>query len=172
MRPDDWYVKQFGAPYFGIHRADLQKVLSGAFDVETCIWVAGWSTSPSSADEVVLEFANGRTHHADVVVGADGVRSTVRRWVTGADDALYSGTSAFRGIVPVENLPSLPDPHAIQFWMGPDGHLLHYAIGGAGEAVNFFAVVERPGMWLQAGSVAEVPDEVPVGVLPRLASRR
>ena len=102
-------------------------------------------------NEVVLEFANGRTDHADVVVGADGVRSTVRRWVTGADDALYSGTSAFRGIVPVENLPSLPDPHAIQFWMGPDGHLLHYAIGGGGEAVNFFAVVEGPPMWLPGG---------------------
>ena len=72
------------------------------------------------------------------------MRSTVRRWVTGADDAVYSGTSAFRGIVPTENLPSLPDPHAIQFWMGPDAHLLHYAIGGHGESVNFFAVVETP----------------------------
>ncbi len=57
----------------------------------------------------------------------------------------YSGTSAFRGIVPVGRLPSLPDPQAIQFWMGPDAHLLHYAIGGDGGAVNFFAVTEgRP----------------------------
>ena len=81
----------------------------------------------------MLEFADGRVERADLVVGADGVRSTVRRWVTGADDTIYSGTSAFRGIVPTENLPSLPDPHAIQFWMGPDAHLLHYAIGGAGS---------------------------------------
>ena len=110
----------------------------------------------------MLEFANGRVEHADVVVGADGVRSTVRRWVTGADDAVYSGTSAFRGIVPVENLPSLPDPQAIQFWMGPDAHLLHYAIGGNGEAVNFFAVVETPRIWLPEASVVDVPDEVPV----------
>jgi salicylate hydroxylase len=96
---------------------------------------------------VLLEFANGRTHRADLVVGADGVRSTVRRWITGADDARYSGTSALRGIVPTENLPSLPDPHAIQFWMGPTGTCCNYAIGGEGEgeAVNFFAVVEGPG---------------------------
>ena len=96
----------------------------------TCTWGARLVNIIEQADSVVLEFANGRTHDADLVVGADGVRSTVRRWVTGADDAMYSGTSAFRGIVPTENLPSLPDPHAIQFWMGPDGHLLHYAIGG------------------------------------------
>ena len=111
---------------------------------------------------MVLEFANGRVERADIVVGADGVRSTTRRWVTGADDAVYSGTSAFRGIVPTENLPSLPDPHAIQFWMGPDAHLLHYAIGGNGESVNFFAVVETPKIWLHPGSVAEVHEELPV----------
>ena len=110
----------------------------------------------------MLEFANGRVERADLVVGADGVRSTVRRWVTGADDAVYSGTSAFRGIVPTENLPSLPDPHAIQFWMGPDAHLLHYAIGGDGESVNFFAVVETPKIWLHPGSVADVHEDVPV----------
>jgi salicylate hydroxylase len=31
--------------------------------------------------------------------------------------------------------------------MGPDAHLLHYAIGGAAEDVNFFAVVEGPATW-------------------------
>lgn len=53
-------------------------------------------------------------------------------------------------------------PHAIQFWMGPDGHLLHYAIGGDLEAVNFFAVVETPRIWMHDGSVAEVHEDVPV----------
>lgn len=41
----------------------------------------------------------------------------------------------------------LPDSQAIQFWMGPDARLLHYAIGGGGESVNFFAVVEYPKVW-------------------------
>lgn len=162
VRQDDWYEKQFGAPWFGIHRADLQKILSRAFGVDNLHLGCRLVNIVERADSVVLEFANGRTYEADLVAGADGVRSTVRRWVTGADDALYSGTSAFRGIVPTENLRSLPDPHAIQFWMGPDGHLLHYAIGGGGEAVNFFAVVEGPPIWRHDGSVAEVGEEVPV----------
>jgi salicylate hydroxylase len=160
---DGWYVERMGAPYFGIHRADLQKVLSGAFGVGNIHLGCRLVNIVEQADSAVLEFSNGRVEHADLVVGADGVRSTVRRWVTGADDAIYSGTSAFRGIVPVENLPSLPDPQAIQFWMGPDAHVLHYAIGGNGEAVNFFAVVETPKIWMNEGTVLEVGDDLPVG---------
>jgi salicylate hydroxylase len=156
------YVDQFGAPYLGIHRADIQKTLSTAFGVQNLHLGCRLVDIVEKADSVRMEFANGRIEEADLVVGADGVRSTVRRWVTGADDAVYSGTSAFRGIVPTENLPSLPDPHAIQFWMGPDAHLLHYAIGGEGELVNFFAVVETPRIWQAEGSIAEVHEDVPV----------
>jgi 2-polyprenyl-6-methoxyphenol hydroxylase-like FAD-dependent oxidoreductase len=147
VRKEESYVGRFGAPYYGIHRADLQRILGGALGTEGLHLGCRLVNLVERADSIVLEFANGRVEHADLVGGADGVRSTVRRFVTGADDTVYSGTSAFRGIVPVEKLPSLPDPEAIQFWMGPDAHLLHYAIGGDGEAVNFFAVVEGPREW-------------------------
>jgi salicylate hydroxylase len=94
------------------------------------------------------------------MVGADGVRSVIREWVAGGEGTTYSGTSAFRGIVPAARLPSLPDPQAIQFWMGPNAHLLHYAIGGNGEDVNYFAVIEGPEAWPGSGSVADIgPDE-------------
>ena len=156
------YVDRFGAPYFGIHRADLQKTLSAAFGAENVHLACRLVNIIEQPGSVVLEFANGRVEHADLVVAADGVRSTARRWVTGADDAVYSGTSAFRGLVPVESLPSLPDPQAIQFWMGPDAHLLHYAIGAAGDVVNFFAVVETPRIWLPESTVTEVHEETPV----------
>ena len=159
---DNWYEKRFGGQYFGIHRADLQKTLGGAISPEHVHLGCRLFNIVQERDSVVLEFANGRVERADLVVGADGVRSTVRRFVTGADDAVYSGTSAFRGIVSVENLPSLPDPQAIQFWMGPDAHMLHYAIGRNGESVNFFAVVETPKIWLHASTVADVQAEVPV----------
>jgi salicylate hydroxylase len=156
------YVDRFGAPYYGIHRADLQKTLSSAFGLANLHLGCRLVNIIEKSDSVVLEFANGRVEHADLVVGADGVRSTVRRWITGCDDATYSGTSAFRGIVPTENLPTLPDPHAIQFWMGQDAHLLHYAIGGSGELVNFFAVVETPDIWLAEGTTAEVHEDLPI----------
>ena len=105
---------------------------------------------------VQLDFANGNSAELDILVGADGQRSIVRRYVVGEERAAYSGTSGFRGIVPVRALPSLPDPHALQFWMGPNAHLLHYPIGPSGSDINFLAVVEGPSSWTEENWVAPV----------------
>jgi salicylate hydroxylase len=147
VRKDSTYRNRFGAPYFGIHRADLQRILSSAHGSAGLHLGHRLVDLIEQGDRLGLAFANGRFVEADLVVGADGVRSAIRRWVAGGEGTMYSGTSAFRGIVPVDRLPSLPDPQAIQFWMGPNAHLLHYAIGGAAKAVNFFAVVEGPANW-------------------------
>lgn len=147
VRHDRAYVRQFGAPYFGIHRADLQRILSGAHGGDRLHLGHRVESLVEREDGVHISFGNGEQVVADIVIGADGVRSAVRRHVSATAAMRYSRTSAFRGIVPIEALPSLPDPEAIQFWMGPNAHLLHYAIGGASKAVNYFAVVEGPGVW-------------------------
>lgn len=141
------YEQRFDAPYCGIHRAELQRILSAAHGTEGLRLNHRLVDITEHGDGLRLAFADGRVTEADIVVGADGVRSFVRRWVTGRDGVRYSGTSAFRGIVPQHLLPRLPDRMAIQFWMGPDAHLLHYAIGGDGGHVNFFAVTEGPVEW-------------------------
>jgi salicylate hydroxylase len=140
------YVARYAAPYFGIHRADLQKALSKGLVGEIHLGhrLASLAESTSS---VRMTFANGVERDAEIVIGADGVRSSVRRFIAGKPGVIYSRTSAFRGIVPTRSLRSLPDKQALQFWMGPRAHLLHYAIGKAAEDVNFFAVVEEPESW-------------------------
>jgi salicylate hydroxylase len=140
------YQARYGAPYFGIHRADLQKTLSKRFGGAIHLGHRLASLAESAAG-VRMQFANGVERDVDIVVGADGVRSLVRRFVGGEAGVIYSRTSAFRGIVPTRNLRALPDPEALQFWMGPRAHLLHYAIGKAAEDINFFAVVEGPETW-------------------------
>ncbi len=140
------YQVRYGAPYFGIHRADLQKALSKRFG-GTIHLDHRLVSLAESASSVRMKFANGVERNVDIVVGADGVRSLVRRFVSGEPGVIYSRTSAFRGIVPARSLRALPDPEALQFWMGPRAHLLHYAIGKAAEDINFFAVVEGPETW-------------------------
>ncbi len=138
------YQTRFGAPYCGIHRAALQTALAaahGSAGLHLGMRLVSIAEQPAG---IALTFEDGTITEADLVVGADGVRSVVRGFVTGGAGMVYSGTSAFRGIVPTDRLPSLPDPLAIQFWMGPGAHLLHYAIGGAGQDVNYFAVVDGP----------------------------
>ena len=141
------YRERFGAPYCGLHRADLQRALGADVDRERLRLGRRLVDLSEHGDRVTLSFADGGTVEADGVIAADGVRSVMRRFVSGDDGLLYSRTSGFRGIIPVGKLPSLPDPQAIQFWMGPSAHLLHYAIGADGGHVNFLAVVEGPHDW-------------------------
>ncbi|MCU1683714.1 MAG: monooxygenase [Amycolatopsis sp.] len=129
-----------------LHRVDFQRALVKVWDDEVELG-ATLVDLDSGEHDVRLKFADGRTASAEVVIGADGVHSTVRNWLTGGPgDAMYSGTSGFRGLVPVERLPSLPRPDAVQFWLGPGGHLLHYPIAD-GSVINFLAVVDAPAVW-------------------------
>jgi salicylate hydroxylase len=154
------YRAKFGAPYFGIHRADLQRALGGAHGPGRLHLGYRLVALEQRGAVVQLQFANGHSAEADVLIGADGVRSTVRAHVAGEERATYSGTSAFRGIVSVRDLPSLPDPRALQFWMGPGAHLLHYPIGPEGDDINFFAVVEGPARWTHETWTAPTESDV------------
>ena len=145
-RGEPSYRQQFGGSYWGIHRADLQTVLSNAVGLERINLSHRLTDLVQHPDRVSLSFANGRHIDADLVIGADGARSITRRWMLGYDDALYSGCSGFRGVVQAGRMDLLPDPEAIQFWVGPQGHLLHYPIGDKGDQ-NFLLVERHPSPW-------------------------
>ena len=139
------YRQRFGAPFAGLHRADLQAILSAAVGLDRIQLSKRLVGIDDTAARAVMHFGDGSTTEADLVVGADGVRSFVRRWMLGYDDVLYSGCSGFRGVVPMDTLPSLPDRTALQFWIGPGGHLLHYPMGN--HHINFLLVERHPTPW-------------------------
>ena len=145
-RDNRWYREAFGAPFYGLHRMTLQRLLTGAFGPEHLHLGCRVEALEETRTRMRVHCSSGAMFEASVVVGADGVHSVARNWVTGGDEPVYSGTSGFRGLVPAERLPSLPDPGALQFWMGPGAHLLHYPIQG-GSVMNFLAVIDGPERW-------------------------
>lgn len=151
------YRERYGAPYTGIHRADLQAILFSALDPDSLHLSKRVIDIDDTGPKARLTFADGGHAEADLVIGADGARSLTRRLLLGYDDARYSGCSAARGIVAPELLPSLPDPQAIQFWMGPGGHLLHYPIGNGDQ--NFFLVKRESLPWSEKGWVVAAEDK-------------
>lgn len=151
------YRAKYGYPYLGIHRAALQQILSGEVGMKSIHLNKRLLSIDDSGREALLTFADGTTAAADLVIGADGARSTVRKLMLGYDDALYSGCSAFRGIVEPTDMPLMPDKDAIQFWMGPGGHCLHYPIGSG--AHNFFLVERHPSPWPHKTWIAPTNDQ-------------
>ena len=139
------YRQRFGAPYVGIHRPELQAILSNAVGLDRIRLGKRLVDIDDTGVRAALRFDDGSRADADLIIGADGARSSVRRWMLGYDDALYSGCSGFRGVVPIDRLPSLPDPTALQFWIGPGGHLLHYPMGHG--QINFLLVERHPSPW-------------------------
>jgi salicylate hydroxylase len=144
-----------------LHRKYLQRALLQSVRSEVLHLGHRVTTLVQEPDRVCLEFENGDSTSADVVVGADGIHSTIRQHVT-ADNLqpMFSGEVGFRGLIPREALPTLPSPGAIQFWIGPGAHILHYPINPDHGVVNFLAVVSRADWneptWRQPCDVQEV----------------
>jgi salicylate hydroxylase len=136
---------RFGAPYYVVHRADLQTLLLDALRSRSTIrlmmgrTVSGITETPSEA-VLTLEGASGSQDMTfDLAIGADGLRSHLR---THFDPApLRSGhAAAWRALVPTEAVPDDLRGAATGLWLGRGRHVVHYPVRD-GQFLNVVAVV-------------------------------
>jgi salicylate hydroxylase len=80
---DQWYRDTFGAPFFGTHRIAFQRLLADALGPEHLHLGCRAEVLTEVGQGVRVRCASGATFEASVVVGADGVHSLTREWVTG-----------------------------------------------------------------------------------------
>jgi salicylate hydroxylase len=150
-------VAAFGFPYYQCHRADVQTILARALPGRLHLGhrLVGLE---ERRDHVEARFDNGAQIAADVVVGADGIHSTVRRALFGPDDPRFTGCVAYRGLVPAEQVQHLNLETTMQRWMGPGKHFVHYYVQGR-RLLNFVCLVEQDTWtsesWTEHGDVAE-----------------
>jgi salicylate hydroxylase len=153
------YEARYGAPLYLVHRADLLNALAEAVPegiVRLGKQCVGIREAGGSAAAV---FADGSEAEADVVVGADGIHSTVRRVLWGADKPSFTGNMCWRGIVPIEALPREVFGPVHNNWHGPYGHVTHYFVR-AGALVNFVAVRETPDWTEESWTTPSTKDEL------------
>jgi 2-polyprenyl-6-methoxyphenol hydroxylase-like FAD-dependent oxidoreductase len=153
-----------GAPYWVIHRADLQAgLLAEVADHPDIELRLGCQFEDVTAHARGLTVVQRSGHHrqqdlALALIGADGVWSTVRHHLFPQARAQFSGLIAWRGTLEAGQLPRELTSARVQLWMGPDAHLVAYPIS-AGRQINVVAVVpgtwNRPG-WSTEGSAAEL----------------
>ena len=93
-------------------------------------------------DRVEARFDNGARTTADVLVGADGIHSTVRAALFGEEAPRFAGCVAYRGLVPAERIADLGLELGPQSWVGPGGHLVHYFVS-RGRLLNFVGWTEH-----------------------------
>jgi salicylate hydroxylase len=154
----------YGAPYWMVHRGDFHRVLLDAFNARApgalhlnsrCV---GYD---EDQDGVWLNLENGKRHRGNIVVGADGVHSEIRRQIGGGVKPFFTGLAAWRGLVPMERLPANMRRDVGTNWVGPGGHVITYPVRH-GELLNFVGIIERESWpvesWTERGTIEECID--------------
>jgi salicylate hydroxylase len=138
---------------FGMHRADLVAMLSDALPggvVHTGHRAIGFE---QIGDIGRVTFANGATAEGDVVVAADGIHSELRQNVAPPARPVFSGSVAYRGLVPHERVAHWPTDSWLM-WLGKGKHFLSFPVR-AGKLINYVGFVpanaEMKESWLAPG---------------------
>jgi 2-polyprenyl-6-methoxyphenol hydroxylase-like FAD-dependent oxidoreductase len=161
---------RFGNPYAVIHRADVhQSLLEGARRSDRIQVCTATTVQRLEQDEqgVTVHDSRGQTHRGQALIGADGVKSAVRRQLVG-DEARVSGHVVYRAVVDRRDFPEDLRWNAASIWVGPNCHLVHYPLRG-GEQYNVvvtFHSREREEWSVREGSRDEVQSYFD-GICPR-----
>jgi salicylate hydroxylase len=147
---------RYGAPYYHLHRADLHQAIAAGVAAQIRLGKK-CSGLKSNADGVEIRFQDGSSAMADVVVGADGIHSTVREHMLGPDAPRFSGDVSYRGLVLSERRPEWAAALAQNIWVGANRHFVQTYAGK--RYVNFIALVpgeESKESWSAQGDIGEL----------------
>ena len=158
----DKSIERFGTPHLMFHRGDLHGILAGAVrslksDAITlnkrCVSVT------SHAGDAEATFEDGSTVTAPYVIGADGIHSKVRICLFGPSKPVFTGCIAWRGLIPMGELP----PHLARVvgmnWLGPHGNVLNYPVR-RGEIMNYVSMSERDDWQVESWSTVGTREEL------------
>ena len=161
---------RYGAPYWIVHRADLQAALLARVNENPDIDLrlgAQFEDVASYSKGVTVVQRRGNARHQDTalaLIGADGVWSAVRHQLFPKTQPSFTGRIAWRGIVDARQLPREFNLGRVQLWLGPNAHLVAYPVSG-GRRINVVAISggawNRPG-WNEAADAAELQHQFDV----------
>lgn len=129
-----------GGPYLNIHRGDLHDILARAVSSETIKFNHQLVGLEQVGDTYRLVFGNDTTEQADLVIGADGIRSKVREVLLGQQPPRFANAVAHRAIFRSERLGGFKIPDCTKWW-GPDRHALPYFMTSKRDEIYVIGVV-------------------------------
>lgn len=153
------FEQRYGSTYYVVHRSDLHRLLSEAVPASSIHLRKRVRSVDSRGGTVGLSFEDGSSAEADVVVGADGIRSAVRACLFGGEGPQYAGTMCWRALAPTDALPEGCHDGYVNQWSGEGGFVVSYYIR-RGKFINFVCVRQQPGWAEQSWSVPSSVDEM------------
>ncbi len=139
-------TEKYGAPYMTAHRADIHNLLRAAIGDVPLRLNANCVGADTVNGAAVARFADASSIEADIVIGADGIRSAIRAQHFGAGEPRFTKMMAWRCMVPMDCVPRQVGPGGSVTlergeyfgWIGPNGHVICYPIGVKGDVLYIF----------------------------------
>lgn len=145
------FVDHFGYPYIVIHRADLLDVELEACRAAKHVMLENDKEAvhvEDLGDRARVTCADESIYEADAVVGADGLKSQIRKAIHDDGEPICSEQVAYRGTIPIDEAPTHVELDHMTIWVGPNLHFVTYVVRH-GELLNLVAVFKsrmyRPG---------------------------
>ena len=136
---------RYGAPYWLVHRADLQAALVETAQINPDVDMRLGELVDDFADHAhgltvqVIRGRQVREERAIALIGADGLWSRLRTRLGNDDQPRFSGRAAWRATLPAEKAPKEFREPIIHLWLGKSAHLVHYPVSG-GALINIVAI--------------------------------
>lgn len=116
----------WGAPLYNIHRADLIDLLVRALPAGVLRLNACCTSFDQDDDGVTVHLASGESLRGDVLIGADGIHSIVRKALWGEDETHFSNILMWRALIPADRLTAINLEERGNYWFGPGRTLITY----------------------------------------------
>ncbi len=156
--------RRYGAPFWTLHRADLQAALADAaqdtFDIEVKLGIR-LDDFAAHHNGITVQAYRGRQvvdERGAALIGADGIWSNVADRLKRQRKPEFAHRTAWRALVPADSLPLHFRSDVVNLWLGLDAHLVLYPVK-AGRLINIVGIVRdewnEPG-WNAPGDRAEI----------------
>ncbi len=158
---DESFISQHQVPLANVARNELVEIIGNAVAARTNVTMK-FSThvvavEPGESSSTVL-FSDGSSQSFDIVIGADGIHSVVRPCVGGVDKPRFSGSAAYRALVPRSAVEDLPID--VTNRMGPDRHVVSYFIGRNRSHLNLVCISPEDSWesesWTEPGTIEDL----------------
>lgn len=137
---------RYGAPYWMVHRADLQAALADAVAEQPEVVLKLGTRMDDFAVHshgvtAQLRDARGVTdERVPAVIGADGIWSTAREQIGDLSKPVFRDRTAWRAMLPATAVTDQFRRPVTHLWLGRNAHLVHYPVRG-GTLINVVAIV-------------------------------
>ncbi|MBY2967849.1 FAD-dependent monooxygenase [Rhizobium leguminosarum] len=138
-------LEGYGATYCTVHRGDLSALQMDTMTPGTVQFNKRLTRLEDNGSDVYLEFQDGTSARATIVIGADGINSRVRETLLGAEKPNYSGWVGHRAMISAEKLKKfdLTFEDCVKWW-GPDRHMMVYYTTSRRDEYYYVTGVPHP----------------------------